>query len=137
MLFRLVDEKDRLPFASDVPFVLESREDSIEMLDVIGFSRISLFDEGVPAAVRPEPEAFPGFVGPGQCKRKIGFPTGQDFVERTFQQALSVPEPIMPIDKPFYSILTCHLSLCLPSFRHPKVIVAEIGRDMGLIMTGE
>ena len=133
MLKRFVNHEQRLPVHGNVPPVPESGQHGMEMVNVILLAQITLFDQRI-AVGETVSEAFPCLVGPRESERKIRFAAGENFVERTLQQALAAAEPIVPVHKAFDAIGARHIGLRLSGFGDSQIVVSQVGRHSRLIM---
>ena len=105
------------------------------MSAVIRVSRIGLLDERL--VCLPLPGPVPGFIGPGEAEREIGFSAFQDLIKDPFQKTPPVAEPIMPVTKSLNPMRAGHVRLGLPHLGHPQIIKPQVRRQVGLPMTGK
>ena len=115
------EKRTSVPF--DIPFVEECRQDGIEMLCVVFFSAVGLFDENF-AVFQSMVKTLPGFVGPGEAEGEIGFAGGNNFIERALQKLLVVAEPVMPIAEAVDAILCCQAGLFDACLWNTEIVVA-------------
>src|SRR6266542_4328918 len=80
------------------------------------------------------PDSRPTFVGPRKTEGKIRFTRSEYFVEWPLEHPLSVTEPIVPIAEPFNAVFSGHRGLRYPSLGHPQIVVAEVRRNVRLIV---
>ena len=79
------------------------------------------------------PASGPLLVGPAQGEGEIGLAGRQHFFERPLQQSAAV-EPVVVVDEAVDAVLPGQVGLCGPHLGHPQVVVAELARNMGLIV---
>lgn len=122
-VLREVYSEKRVSIPFDIPFVEECRQDGIEMLCVVFFSAVGLFDENF-AVFQSMVKALPGFVGLGKAEGEIGFAGGNDFIERALQKLLAVAKPVMPVAEAVDAILCCQAGLFDACLWNTEIIVA-------------
>ena len=134
----LVDSKEHLPLHPYIAFILKCRKQRIKMLPGIIITRIGLLNQqtvtfsiGIPHLL------IPGTVCPMQHKRKVVFLIRKHIIQRLFQKALSVSEPVIIICKTIYAMILCHLLLCMAHFGKAQIIKTKICRYAGLFMPFE
>ena len=86
-----------------------------------------------------KPPSFPIFlvprmVCPCQSKGEIGFSTIQYLLEHPLHKPFSITKPIVPIKETCYSCFTCQRSLLFTHLWNTQVIVAQVGRNLRLVM---
>jgi hypothetical protein len=93
-----------------------------------------LFHEDL--SFRSLPSSCPVFIGPAKGKRKIGLTGLKHFVKWPLEKQFPV-EPIVVITKTADAMLGGQFRLGEPCFFASKVVKSKIGRDVGLMMSGE
>ena len=80
------------------------------------------------------PTPRPGLVGPAEAEGEVGLTAGQNFGEGAFQKSLAL-KPVVVVAESMDAVFTSEVGLCLSRFGRPQVVEAEIGRQLGLIVT--
>ena len=132
------DHEERLPLDGDVAVVLESRQDFIEMPDIVFLPRIGLLDHYLPVDMVLSPEFLvPVVVGPRKAEREIRLARCKYLVERSFQHPLAVPEPIVPVAESLDAVFPGQVGLGYAAFRKPEVVETKVLRDPRLAVSRE
>ena len=82
------------------------------------------------------PAPGPLLVGPAQGEGEVRLAGRQHFFERPLQQSAAV-EPVVVVDEAVHAVLAGQLGLRDPHLGHPQVVVAELAREVGLIVPGK
>src|ERR1035441_5329940 len=82
------------------------------------------------------PNSRPGFIGPAEAEWKTGFAGFQDLNKRPLEQTFSA-KPIVVIAEAFDPGAAGECRLRGPCLGHAKVVKAEVGGHVRLIMTRE
>ena len=82
------------------------------------------------------PVAGPLLVGPAQGEGEVRGARGQDLVERSLEQALPV-EPVVVVDEAGDPVLGGQIGLGLSDLGDPQIVIAQVGRHVGLVVPGE
>ena len=82
------------------------------------------------------PTPGPFLVGPAEGEREVRRAGLQHLLERPLQQPTAV-EPVVVVDEPMHAVLAGQLRLGDPHLGHPQVVVAELSRELGLVVTGK
>ena len=81
------------------------------------------------------PVAGPLLVRPAQGEGEVGGARCEHLVEGALEEPATV-EPVVVVDEPRNAVLGSQGGLCLAHFGNPQVVVAELGRDLGLAVAG-
>jgi len=96
-LLRLVNQNELFACDGQVARVRQSGRNRKKMGCIVLGAAVGLLDED--AIARAVPNPGPGFICPAQTKRKVGRSRGKDLLQRTFEQAPPLPEPVVPVTK--------------------------------------
>ena len=132
-MLRPVYDEDRLSLDPHIPWIGEERQHASYKLDV-ALGRVVLLHEHL--VFRGVPFAGPVLVRPVQAEADIAVLVGQEIQQRPFQQATPA-EPVVVEAEGVDAEAFGQDGLLALRFAHAKVVVAEVGRLVRLVMPRE
>ncbi len=130
---RPVDEHERSAVDGDVARILERPQEVPDVGAIVLLTEFLAHEHMTRLGV-PAPGPF--LVGPTECEREVRHPGSQHFFERPLEQPAAV-EPVVVVDEAVHAVLLGQFGLCDPHLGHPQVVVAELSRELGLIVAGK
>jgi hypothetical protein len=127
------DEKERSPIDGDVPAIGEDIKQPADMRHIIVFT-VPLLNQEILVLSVPTPR--PIVVCPAETEGKLGTAGGQHLVEGSVQEAPTV-KPIVVMAEPTEAVFLRQVCLRVSRFRKAKVVEAQVGWDVGLVVSSE